>query len=66
MWRDGLFGGLAEVFLSHRDDLIGLSVFLPLLTRRTMSLEEEEDVRGVFGSNGLLLREEILVGGFLS
>lgn len=49
-----------SVFLSSRD---GLPV-LPLLTRRTMSLEEEE-IRGVFGSAGLLLREETLAGGRL-
>ena len=48
------------------EDLMALSVLLLLLTGRTMSLEEEEEVRGVFGSDGFLLRDETLAGGFLS
>lgn len=62
----GLRGGLGELetvsaFFSSTDGLIVLSFCLPLLARLT-SLEE---IRGVFGSDGLLLREETLAGGLL-
>lgn len=68
-WRGGLGGGPAEAvglgFLSSTVDMIILSVLLLLLlTRRTMSLEEE--IRGVFGSDSFLLRDVTLDGGLLS
>lgn len=67
-WGGGLGGGPAEAvglgFLSSTVDMIILSVLLLLLTRRTMSLEEE--IRGVFGSDSFLLRDVTLDGGLLS
>lgn len=67
-WRGGLGGGPAEAvglgFLSSTVDMIILSVLLLLLTRRTMSLEEE--IREVFGSDSFLLRDVTLDGGLLS
>lgn len=67
----GLGGGLPavvrpSVFSSNMDGLIILSVCLLLLTRRTMSLVEDEggeEILGVLGSDGLLLREDTLAGG---
>ena len=66
-WRDRLGGVPAEsvrlVFLSRVLDLMVLSGLLPL-SRWMRSLEEE--IRGPVGSEGFLLREETLAGGFLS
>lgn len=55
-----LGGGEAEG--SSGVDGLVLSVFLPPLTLWTMSLEEKP----LWVSDGLLLREETLAGGFLS
>lgn len=66
-WRDRLGGAPAEpvrlVFLSRVVVLMVLSSLLPL-SRWMRSLEEE--IRGPVGSDGFLLREETLAGGFLS
>lgn len=66
--RDGLGGGLAGTagvcLLFGEVDLIVQSLLLPLLARRTMSLEET--IRWVFGSDGFLFSGETLDGCLLS
>lgn len=66
--RGGLGGGPAGTagvcLLFGEVDLIVQSLLLPLLVRRTMSLEET--IRWVFGSDGFLFSDETLDGCLLS
>lgn len=66
--RGGLGGGPAGTagvcLLFGEVDLIVQSLLLPLLARRTMSLEET--IRWVFGSDGFLFSDETLDGCLLS